>query len=340
MSVPHEQTPRFRVTPEKGLFHCFGCEARATSSSSWRRRKASANAKPAVKLLTAVPGVNRSQPRCRKKGKTAEPKKILKPGDAAKRCCSAWSRFYAKTLHKDRAGFEYLKGRNLADATMLGRFQIGYCNGSLLKVLPKAGELLDGLKTLGVLKADGRRNIFEGCVTVPIFDTRGNVCGIYGRRVTDAEPQHLYLPGPHRGVWNGGERQDQSNPAHHRSDFRRDGVVAGGLSERDRALRGAGLDGRPRGFCASNPTREIFLCLDNDDGRTRRTVEKLERAMRRPPLVRQVHVVQWPEGVKDAERFFPAVPPTDFEALLKAADPQTGAAERSHGEGRATRKSQ
>ena len=43
--------------------------------------------------------------------------------------------FYAKTLHKDRAGFDYLKGRKLDDAAMLDVFQVGYCNGTLHKAV-------------------------------------------------------------------------------------------------------------------------------------------------------------------------------------------------------------
>ena len=118
--------------------------------------------------------------------------------------------FYAQTLPKDRDGFEYLKGRNLADATMLDIFQVGYCNGTLHTALPKAGELVDGLKALGVLNGRGQEH-FRGCVTVPIFDAAGNVAGIYGRRIT---PRRAAAPVPagrtSRRVERR-ERQDQSN---------------------------------------------------------------------------------------------------------------------------------
>jgi DNA primase len=58
------------------------------------------------------------------------------------------------------------------------------------------------LKALGVLNQKGQEH-FRGCITIPLFDTAGNVTGIYGRRAADGEPRHLYLPGPRRGVWNG-----------------------------------------------------------------------------------------------------------------------------------------
>src|SRR5208337_907081 len=114
-----------------------------------------------------------------------------------------------KTLHKDRAGFEYLKSRNLVDAAMLDVFQVGYCNGTLPNAVAKSGEVVECLKALGILKA-GNREHFHGFVTVPIFECEphgptGKVVGIYGRNAHPCEPdqRHRYLPGPHRGVFNG-----------------------------------------------------------------------------------------------------------------------------------------
>ncbi|MBA3854708.1 MAG: DNA primase, partial [Gemmatimonas sp.] len=45
---------------------------------------------------------------------------------------------------------------------------------------------------------------FNGCLVVPVFDEQGHVAEVYGRKITEGvnPPLHLYLPGPHRGVWN------------------------------------------------------------------------------------------------------------------------------------------
>jgi hypothetical protein len=41
---------------------------------------------------------------------------------------------------------------------------------------------------------------------IPLFDDTGRVVGMYGRKITEGlrpgTPLHLYLPGPHRGVFN------------------------------------------------------------------------------------------------------------------------------------------
>ena len=46
----------------------------------------------------------------------------------------------------------------------------------------------------------------NGSLVVPIFDEAGRVVEMYGRKITtklrEGTPLHLYLPGPHRGVWN------------------------------------------------------------------------------------------------------------------------------------------
>jgi len=43
-------------------------------------------------------------------------------------------------------------------------------------------------------------------VVIPIFDEEGNVVGMYGRKITpglrEGTPLHMYLPGPHRGIFN------------------------------------------------------------------------------------------------------------------------------------------
>ena len=47
---------------------------------------------------------------------------------------------------------------------------------------------------------------FNGSVVFPIFSLEGDVLGMYGRKITprlrEGTPLHLYLSGPHRGVWN------------------------------------------------------------------------------------------------------------------------------------------
>jgi DNA primase catalytic core len=314
-----EKTPSFHVTPAKNLFHCFGCGA-AGSVIDFVMKKDGLTKQQAIDwLVKQSNGVIQRGTTAR-----AESRPALTHNPAA--LLQRVVGFYARTLHKDRDGFDYLKGRNLADATLLDIFQVGYCNGTLHTVLPKTGELVEGLKSLGVLNGRGQEH-FRGCVTVPIFDGAGNVSGIYGRRITPGETPHLYLPGEHRGVWNGASAR--TNPALFITEAILDGMSLwqAGFRNVIALYGGNGWTPGHETLLRENNTREVFLCLDNDE--TGRTATERLKEKTLPPLVKAVHIVQWPEGVKDANDFFLSRSAADFEALLKTAMPATATAPQS-----------
>ncbi|MGK5095000.1 toprim domain-containing protein, partial [Deltaproteobacteria bacterium TL4] len=59
------------------------------------------------------------------------------------------------------------------------------------------------LMSWGILREDGVEHL-RNCLTFPIFTTEGHLGEIYARRVGghSTSPKHLYLKGPHRGVFN------------------------------------------------------------------------------------------------------------------------------------------
>ena len=244
----------------------------------------------------------------RKPAPISGPEKPLQPQDAAALLQRVVA-FYSKTFRKDRKGQDYLTGRKLSEAALFDVFQVGYSNGTLHKALPKSGEIIQGLKALGVLNARGQEH-FRGCITVPIFDDAG-VAGIYGRRITDDESKHLYLPGPHRGVWNAVAAKN------HQTLFITEAILDGmSLWQAGHrnviALYGAnGWTDDHEQLLKENGATEIYLCLDNDKAGEEATA-RLEKEIL-PPLVKQIHVIRWPEGVKDVNDFFLSRSPADFE---------------------------
>jgi hypothetical protein len=158
-------------------------------------------------------------------------------------------------------------------------------------------------------------------VTVPIFDAAGNVTGIYGRRVAAGEPAHLYLRGGHRGVWNGAAAK--TNQTLLLTEAMLDGMSLWQAGFKNViALYGAnGWTNDHEKLLRENGTTEIYLCLDNDQPGAEAAARLQNEIL--PPLVKAVHVVQWPEGVKDANDFFTSRTAADFEALLQAANPAT-----------------
>jgi DNA primase catalytic core len=298
-----EKTPSFHVTPSKNLFNCLGCHV-GGSVIDFIMRKDGLTKSEAVAWLKENSGATFTRPAV----VPAAPARILKPEDA-EALLQRVVKFYVRTLRKDPAGMGYLNRRNLSGTT-LEFFQVGYSNGSLLRALPKSGDLIRNLKTLGVLNAKGQEH-FRGCVTVPIFDATGKATGIYGRRVTDAEPSHLYLPGPHRGVFNGAAAKTSQSLFITEAIFDALSLWQAGFKNAI-ALYGAhGWTDDHAQLLKANGTTEVYLALDHDKAGEEATARLQNEIL--PSLVKQIHVVKWPEGVKDANEFFASRSPADFE---------------------------
>jgi DNA primase catalytic core len=309
-----EQTPSFHISPTKHLFHCFGCGA-AGSVVDFVMKQDGLSLQEAIDWLTRQTGglVGRGTA-----GLKPIPSSEPTPPLAAATLLQRVVTFYQKTFATDRDGWAYLKRRNLTDPTMLEVFQLGYCNGTLKQTLPTSGPLLDGLTALGVLTKSGREH-FEGCVTIPIVDNAGAICGLYGRRITARAPSHLYLPGPHRGVWNGAVAKS------HPTLFLTEGILDG-LSLWQAGLRNVIALYGAQGWTADHETllrahgvSEVVLCLDQDEAGHAAATKLKEQVL--SSLVKTVSAIQWPEGVTDANDFFFTHTAADFGHLLAAARP-------------------
>jgi hypothetical protein len=106
----------------------------------------------------------------------------------------------------------YLERRGLVHSELIDAFRLGYADRTLGYRLPaanrKAGAEVRGrLQALGVLRESGHEHL-RGSLVIPIMDAHGRVANLYGRKIRDdlraGTPDHLYLPGPHRGVFNVG----------------------------------------------------------------------------------------------------------------------------------------
>ena len=67
-------------------------------------------------------------------------------------------------------------------------------------------ELRGRLQKLGIYRESGHEH-FNGSVVIPIFDPAGEVVDVRAEshahyKLREGTPAHLYLPGPHHGVWN------------------------------------------------------------------------------------------------------------------------------------------
>ena len=127
---------------------------------------------------------------------------------------------------------------------------------------------------------------------MPIFkcEPHGPVAGIYGRRISDDEPKHLYLPGPHRGVWNAVAAKN------HQTLFITEAILDGmSLWQAGHrnviALYGANgwTDDHER-LLKENGATEIYLCLDNDDAGKEATAKIGKKMMKEAYRIASHHI--------------------------------------------------
>ena len=127
--------------------------------------------------------------------------------------------FYHATLKTSPEALAYLDKRGLGSMELIERFRLGYANRTLAyRLAPKqykaGAELRTALQRVGILRDSGHEH-FNGSIVVPLFGavdpsaahgTARPVVGAYARKLLDnlraGTPKHLYLPGPHRGVFN------------------------------------------------------------------------------------------------------------------------------------------
>jgi hypothetical protein len=136
---------------------------------------------------------------------------IAEPSVEDRELAAAVIAHYANTLAGSPEALGFLARRRIDHPEAVESFRLGYANRTLGYRLgssqTKTGGLLRArLQALGFLRSSGHEH-FTGSLVVPVIDELGQVGEVYGRKVAEQRlrsgtPLHLYLPGPHRGVFN------------------------------------------------------------------------------------------------------------------------------------------
>ena len=204
-----DDTPSLVVTPATGLWHCFGaCQAGGTVID-WVMKVEGVSFRHAVELLRAdLPEVGTAPV-----VKVGTVRKLPAPVsyDADDQVLLGQVvDYYHSTLLQSPEALAYLEKRGLRSPELIARYRLGFANRTLGLRLPEknreAGEAIrTRLQKLGLIRESGHEHL-NGSVVIPILDEAGAVQGLYGRKITPnlrpGTPLHLYLPGPHRGVFN------------------------------------------------------------------------------------------------------------------------------------------
>jgi DNA primase catalytic core len=206
-----DRSPSLVITPAKNLWHCMGaCNAGGTAID-WVMRADGISFRHAVELLRADHLPLHTSPIQPVKVGTVRklPPPVERDADDRVLLMQVVD-YYTDTLKQSPEALKYLSSRGLTSPEMIDRFKLGFANRTLGYRLPAknraaGAEMRGRLQTLGVLRESGHEH-FNGSVVIPIFNSSGDVVEMYGRKITpnlrEGTPDHLYLPGAHKGVWN------------------------------------------------------------------------------------------------------------------------------------------
>ena len=200
-----EKTPSCVISPEKNLYHCFGCNA-GGSVLNWVMQTEKLSLRKAAERLKAELGDNPAVVPLVTKD---EPEIFAEDEAGRQKLLSRVVEFYHHTLLNAPEAVAYLEKRRLNHPELVAAFKLGFANRTLPYRLPavksRAGEKIRArLKGVGVLRESGHEH-FTGSLVVPVMDLNGQIREMYGRKIERPQrglPAHLYLPGAHGGVWN------------------------------------------------------------------------------------------------------------------------------------------
>ncbi len=188
-----EKTPSFMVSPEKGIFRCFGCGAAGDvfkfvmliENISWPE---------SVRKLAERYSIQINESYSEKDRYTVSEK--TKIFELLEMTAKYYNRCFLE-LKSAASAREYAKKRGMTDET-IRKFMIGYApKNKLLDAAGKKGYTFEMLAKAGLFTKNDYGNIFEYMserLVFPIVDIQGRVVAFGGRTLTDSKAKYLNTP--------------------------------------------------------------------------------------------------------------------------------------------------
>ena len=198
-----EKTPSFTVSPEKQLFHCFGC-GEGGNVFNFLMKYEKLSFFEAVKMLAKKSGVSLPADEEKENFLDREKERLYKLNNLA-------ANYYRECLFRTDHGkkvINYFKKRGIND-TSVEKYRLGYAPSSwdaLTNFLKKKGYSYEELIKAGIIrksKIEGKYiDYFRDRIIFPIFNLSGRVIGFGGRVLDSSLPK--YINSPETLVYNKG----------------------------------------------------------------------------------------------------------------------------------------
>ena len=217
-----DREPSLVITPGKNLWHCLGACNQGGSVVDWVMKDHGVTFREACAILGEVAGGTTypGHPPGVKPGlKASTTPRLSCPIDVeatGPALLGQVADFYHRTLVDNplrtaHAALAMLTARKIDSEDAVRTFRLGFADRTLGLRLPEkcrrdGAALRARLREAGIIRGTGHEHLV-GSLTFPLLDATGAVVGLYGRKVNElakhATPPHLYLPGPHHGLFNG-----------------------------------------------------------------------------------------------------------------------------------------
>jgi DNA primase len=192
-----EKTPSFNVSPERGIFHCFGCGA-GGNIFTFLMRMEGMSFQEAVKALADRVGVELSASTAEEAARASQKQRLL---SAARQVARLYRRYLLEAREAEVAR-RYLDRRGVSQEASEA-FELGYAPDRWDFLIQKAPSLKisqSELETLGLIiqreRSEGFYDRFRGRLIFPIKDSRGEVVGFGGRLIDDTSEGAKYINTP------------------------------------------------------------------------------------------------------------------------------------------------
>lgn len=191
----NEKTASFSVSPQKGIFHCFGC-GEGGNVIHFLMKIENISFVEAVEKLAQNAGITLPKPT----GKDSEEyAQRAKQREIICEINGVAAQFFYDNLKDGKSAVEYFKKRQLSGSNAKFFF-LGYAKDSwdaLFNHLKEKGYKESDILSAGLIKAseNGKYyDAFRNRVMFPIFDTKNRTIGFGGRVLDDSKPKYLNSP--------------------------------------------------------------------------------------------------------------------------------------------------
>ena len=193
----NEKTPSFVVTPDKGIFKCFGCGV-GGGPIQFLMKIESLDFLDAVKALAKSAGVSLPS--------TPAQRREVSERDLMRKVMETAVQFYQEQLKSSvgRQALGYLRGRGLSP-DVIDAFRLGFSPGvgnALARHLRSRKFEYGVMERAGLVRRSGNqlRDYFHRRVIFPILDPQGRPLGMGGRGM-DPEMTPKYLNTPETSIF-------------------------------------------------------------------------------------------------------------------------------------------